>query len=174
MFLCFDHHDEYDSRTSQSKGLLRTEVVRYRDELLGIYGTWSARADRDQLLNFLAFQSAGLDEMAAAAIKAGSAYVFYGLELAFDVLITDTVDYSDGDLYVPHVSVLDHFASWGWLTFSEEEKTVDGESRFFIRAERKPVCDAVAKKILDDALSNAALHEKLTSLAKYQGWSQPN
>jgi hypothetical protein len=33
-FLCFDHHDEYDSTTRQSKGLSRLEVLRYRDDLL--------------------------------------------------------------------------------------------------------------------------------------------
>lgn len=32
-FLCFDHHDEYDSRTSQRKNLTFSEVKAYRDEL---------------------------------------------------------------------------------------------------------------------------------------------
>jgi hypothetical protein len=32
-FLCFEHHDEYDSTTRQSKGLKPTEVKRWRDEL---------------------------------------------------------------------------------------------------------------------------------------------
>jgi hypothetical protein len=33
-FLCLEHHDQYDSRTSQSKGLTIEEVKRYRTELL--------------------------------------------------------------------------------------------------------------------------------------------
>lgn len=33
VFLCFDHHDEYDSRRSQSKNFLLEEVRRYRDIL---------------------------------------------------------------------------------------------------------------------------------------------
>jgi len=33
VFLCFDHHDQYDSRTSQSKGLTAEEVRRYRAQL---------------------------------------------------------------------------------------------------------------------------------------------
>jgi len=33
VFLCFDHHDQYDSRTSQSKGLTVEEVRRYRAQL---------------------------------------------------------------------------------------------------------------------------------------------
>lgn len=32
-FLCLDHHDEYDSRTSQSKGLKRKELLIYRASL---------------------------------------------------------------------------------------------------------------------------------------------
>ncbi len=33
VFLCLDHHDQYDSRTSQSKGLTIEEVRRYRAQL---------------------------------------------------------------------------------------------------------------------------------------------
>lgn len=33
VFLCLDHHDEYDGKTSQSKGLKENEVRHYRDEL---------------------------------------------------------------------------------------------------------------------------------------------
>lgn len=32
-FLCFDHHDEYDSRPNVSKGLQQREVAQWRDEL---------------------------------------------------------------------------------------------------------------------------------------------
>src|SRR5438105_14395103 len=33
VWLCLEHHDEYDSRTSQSKGLTRDEVEAYRQRL---------------------------------------------------------------------------------------------------------------------------------------------
>lgn len=33
VFLCFDHHDQYDSKTSQSKNFTIKEVKRYRQEL---------------------------------------------------------------------------------------------------------------------------------------------
>jgi len=33
VFLCYDHHEEYDSRTSTSKGLREGEVRKWRDEL---------------------------------------------------------------------------------------------------------------------------------------------
>jgi nucleoside phosphorylase len=33
-FLCFEHHNQYDTRTNQSKGFTLTEVKRYRAELI--------------------------------------------------------------------------------------------------------------------------------------------
>jgi len=33
VYLCFDHHDEYDSITRQSKGLTKTELIEYRKRL---------------------------------------------------------------------------------------------------------------------------------------------
>jgi hypothetical protein len=33
VYLCLEHHDEYDSQTSQSKGLLSEEVREHRDRL---------------------------------------------------------------------------------------------------------------------------------------------
>ena len=32
-FLCLAHHDQYDSRSSQSKGLTKNEVVHFKEEL---------------------------------------------------------------------------------------------------------------------------------------------
>jgi hypothetical protein len=37
-FMCFNHHDQYDSRTSQSKGLTEKEVRRFRGELYETIG----------------------------------------------------------------------------------------------------------------------------------------
>ena len=34
VFLCFDHHDEYDSTTRQSKGLTEGEVTRFKETLI--------------------------------------------------------------------------------------------------------------------------------------------
>jgi hypothetical protein len=36
VWLCLEHHDEFDSRTSQSKGLTSDEVREYRDRLYAI------------------------------------------------------------------------------------------------------------------------------------------
>lgn len=44
VWLCLEHHDEYDSRTSQSKGLTAGEVRRYRDQLYARNEYDSARA----------------------------------------------------------------------------------------------------------------------------------
>src|SRR5664279_2160248 len=54
-FVCMPHHDQYDSITSQSKGLKQAEVERYRAELLAHFGTWSTIQNREHLLNFLSY-----------------------------------------------------------------------------------------------------------------------
>ncbi|MBA4422972.1 MAG: hypothetical protein C0390_07695 [Syntrophus sp. (in: bacteria)] len=46
-FLCLDHHDQYDSRTSQSKGLTIDEVKRYRTELLAFVARTIPPSDAD-------------------------------------------------------------------------------------------------------------------------------
>jgi hypothetical protein len=39
-FLCLEHHDQYDTRTSQSKGLTLREVKAYRTELYQAVEAW--------------------------------------------------------------------------------------------------------------------------------------
>jgi hypothetical protein len=34
VFLCIDHHDQYDSRTSQSKGITKLELLEYKSRLI--------------------------------------------------------------------------------------------------------------------------------------------
>ncbi|MBZ0148963.1 MAG: hypothetical protein K8F62_15675, partial [Pseudorhodoplanes sp.] len=171
VYLCLEHHDEYDSRTSQSKGLTRTEIERYRDELTDQLAGWSARSGREGLLNFLASQI-DIDMMVQAAIRAGGSVVFYGEEHAFDVLITDNVDYCDGDLYMPHLIVLDHFASWGWLTYTEEERPdeEDDMPRVWISVARKPVCDEVAARLLKRRQERGEDVSSLLRTAGHRGW----
>jgi len=170
-FLCFDHHDEFDSRTSQSKGLQRAEIETHREELYYTFGTWSAQLYRDQLLNFLAFYAADLDAMVGAAVKAGKSVVCFGEELAFDVLVTDAVDYCDGELYMPHISVLELFASWGWLTFSYEERDIEDDMpRVFITVQRKPICDEIANRLLGKLKDNREMNERLVRPAEFRGW----
>jgi hypothetical protein len=43
-YLCLDHHDQYDSRTRQSKGIRATEVKAYRERLYRAVETGLARA----------------------------------------------------------------------------------------------------------------------------------
>jgi hypothetical protein len=146
-FLCFDHHDELDSKTSQSKGLTGREVAEYREELHYHFGNWSARVDRDGLLNFLGF-ALDLDALAASAIKAASLATCFGAQLASEVLTQDAYDSCDADLYLPYWNTLDHYASWGWLTYEYEELKVPEEmDRVFFTVNRNPVCDEVARRI---------------------------
>ena len=52
-FLCLPHHDEYDSVTSQRKGLQRAEVSHYRDTLYELID----RADQSSVLALLRNES---------------------------------------------------------------------------------------------------------------------
>jgi hypothetical protein len=170
-FLCFEHHDEFDSSTSQSKGLQKAEVEKYREELYYHFGNWSAHLRRDELLSFLASQI-DLDTLVDGAIKAAGRVVFYAESHAFDVLITNEVDYCDGDLYLPHIAVLDQFAAWGWLTFSTEEREVEDDdmSRVFIKVQRLPVCDEVAARLLERCTERPKDRDFLQSIAKSREW----
>jgi len=46
VFLCFEHHDDYDTRRSQSKGFLPEEVREYREKLFQKYRDLSPATDR--------------------------------------------------------------------------------------------------------------------------------
>jgi hypothetical protein len=147
-FLCFDHHDQYDSQTSQSKGFQRKEVETYRAELRYKFSTWSASLRRDELLNFLAFVT-DITAMANAALKVGKELDCFGEDLVLRVLTNDRFDSNDGLLWWPYVGALDHFASWGWLSFTQQERDVDGDLRMFFEIKRAPVCNEVAEKIAE-------------------------
>ncbi len=169
-WLCLEHHDEFDGKTSQSKGFTIQEVKRYRNELRARFADWQNDAAREQLLNFLA-SGITIDTMVDAAIRVAGQVLWCAETHAFDVLITDSVDYCDGDLYIPHLIVLDNYASWGWLTFSEEEREVeDGSSRVFITVKRLPVCDRIATRIRQRMVEQGKSVESLDRLQGFRRW----
>ena len=49
VFLCFNHHDEYDSQTSQSKGIPSKEIVKYRIELQNHISEWESQKRNEQI-----------------------------------------------------------------------------------------------------------------------------
>ncbi|MDD2464922.1 MAG: hypothetical protein PHI97_13075 [Desulfobulbus sp.] len=172
-FLCFDHHDEYDSTTSQSKGLLRAEVEQYKEELQRHFGSWSLNSGRDALLNFLSF-NADLDAVAGAAIKVGKTLVYFGENLAFEVLTRDSATYTDSDLYVPYIAALDHFASWGLLTYTEEEtQDLEGMTAVSVRVKRSQFCDEVAWRMVGIIREKGESTAALERSAECYGWNPP-
>lgn len=49
VFLCFNHHDEYDSQTSQSKGLSINELKNYNVELQKYISEWETQKRTDKI-----------------------------------------------------------------------------------------------------------------------------
>jgi hypothetical protein len=91
-----------------------------------------------------------------------------------DVLITDSIDYCDGDLYRPHLAVLDLFASWGWCTYADEERGIDGEmSRVFVSVERRPICDQIAAHLLKKRQARGESLDRMLRTAEMRGWPVP-
>lgn len=63
VYLCFDHHDEFDSTTRQSKGLTQTEIAVYRERLYDyVRTTFSAEAtSKDFVVSSIEEQASVLD-----------------------------------------------------------------------------------------------------------------
>jgi hypothetical protein len=145
VFLCLEHHDIYDSRTSQSKNFTQGEIKAYRDELENHFSTWDIKTA--SLLRFLA-DYFDLEMMADAATKIASRYVWYGGQLAIEALTRNEIQYSDSELYIPFLATLDNFQSWGWLTYDYEEvSNEEGDEFINIKVSHKPVCAEVASII---------------------------
>ena len=153
-FLCLEHHDLFDSTTSQSKNLTIPEVKVFRKELESRFYTWTSETDLNQFLSFLADQT-DLKTMADAAERAAGRYVWYARDLALEALTCNTVEYCDMDLWGPLVATLGHFQSWGWLTYTvKERKDRGGAVHVRIKVDREPICDEVAKAISERKPSN--------------------
>src|ERR1035437_1080022 len=131
-FLCLEHHDQYDSSTSQSKSLTLREVKAYLSELGSRFLTWKSEAKLNQFLDFLEDQ-VDLEGMADAAVEA---------------LSQAEVQYCDMDLWGPLLATLDHFQSWGWLTYTLDKKeNEDGMDVIHVEVDHQPICRDLAKLI---------------------------
>ena len=141
-FLCLDHHDEYDSKTSQSKGLTKGEIVRYRDELYAANATFREPAAREHIFRFLA-DTISVSQMADGATKIAGQITWNAEDEALWVLTDVAGEWVDGDLWEPHLYVLHFFSEWGWLTYDYME-TREGVN---ISVEYRPICHEIAVEI---------------------------
>lgn len=121
-WLCLEHHDQYDSKSSQSKSITILEVKSYRKELYSEFESWGQNLPRNQLLNFLS-KTIGLEEMLDGAINIAGQYIFSPahLNLLYSVFTDKVFETIDGDLWLPRLGMLQDFESFGWLRFTFEE-----------------------------------------------------
>ena len=146
-YLCLEHHDEYDGKTSQSKGLTVQEVKEYRNELYQHFSEWSRRVTRDHLLNFLGSRITN-EEIAQAVVDVASGLYFYGPRHAHDGFTWPELRSSDTETILNHLVVLDSCSSWGLLTYKEEDILEDGHYAYtLISVTQLPICTALARII---------------------------
>jgi hypothetical protein len=142
-WLCLEHHDEYDSTTSQSKSLQLTEVKRYRDELYDEYSQWDTDGSSAHLLRFLA-ATMSVDDMLDGAIKVASRYRICPEDLVEEALSDSDYESMDAMRWVPHITLLEDMQQWGWLTFDLRE---DEEGVVRVRVDHGAVCHALLLRL---------------------------
>ncbi len=142
--MCLEHHDEYDSTTSQTKSLQVQEVKAYRQELYEKFADWSSVTSTRHLLNFLA-ASISLDAMLDVAISSASRYRISPEDLVYEALVETVYDSWDGDNWGPYLALLEDFRSWGWLDFTMEEERNKHMWAVHIRVAHRPVCEQLLK-----------------------------
>jgi hypothetical protein len=131
-FLCLVHHDQFDSRTSQSKNFTRTEIERYRVELYQHFSSWNRFTQPKFLLNYIA-ASIGTKDIAKTLLKVGHEVTLFPVFQIQIALVENEVELIDGDLAFPLLHILDNLASWGWLTYEfDEPDEQDNHFRFRI------------------------------------------
>lgn len=138
-WMCLEHHDEYDSRTSQTKSLQIGEVKLYRQELYDTLAHWSSDGTKDELLNYLA-SSITLEDIVDTAIKVAGRYQALPEHLVQEALVHEEYDSIDSDRWVPYLSLLEDLRSWGLLEFSLKEDQEDDLGRVHIEVKQKPIC----------------------------------
>jgi hypothetical protein len=143
-FLCLDHHDEFDGRTSQSKGIGIHEVKRFRTELYAHFSSWVNFQTSQNLLAFLA-TTLSYDDLLDGALKVMRYYTINGDDLVLAALEKDEISSSDGDNYGPLSGLLDHLKLWGWLDFKYAEGDVLGTRIVQFNITRRPICNDLAR-----------------------------
>jgi len=139
-YLCLGHHDDYDSRPSQSKGWSDKEAKAYRNELYKHFSIWGEENATRHLLNFLAF-TINLDDMLDAALDAVGEITCIRESTLEEILVRDHIEYSDPDLWYPIVYTLQYLQSWGWVEFKVDEKEGGcSGTTMCISIVHKPIC----------------------------------
>jgi hypothetical protein len=123
------------------------EVKQYRGELYGHFADWSQMITRRHLLSFIASRIS-VEDIAQAVVDVASTVYFYGPRHAHDVLTWPELKSDDPETTLNHLVVLDSCASWGLLTFREEDiQDEEGLQYTLLTVNHFPICRQLAEVI---------------------------
>jgi len=145
-FLCLEHHNEYDSSKSQSKGFTITEAKKYRNELYEKFDYWVGNEKSKYLLNFLA-STLTYKDMLNGALKVAGTLTLFPESVVKEALTEPRIEYVDFDLWGPILAILEYMESWGWLKFNLEEIEDNKSGLTLVRLTIKhnPLCEELVK-----------------------------
>lgn len=130
-FLCLNHHDSYDSRTSQSKGFTLAEVKQYRDELYtAIQLAFNVPVSFAEVGNGLSYQITGhyisrdFNNSAELIIKLLENKKYH---------VTGTSLWGTTHQYGPNIGTLDFVANLNEDTIEYQEQNGDKTYKLFLK-----------------------------------------
>ena len=98
-------------------------------------------------INFLADQI-DINAMASTALKTADRYTYNGKRLVLEALTNKEIECFDMDIWGPLLALLDHFQSWGWLSYTiKETKRKDEPVIMHISIDHKSYCNKIVKII---------------------------
>jgi len=157
-WLCLNHHDEYDTRRSQSKGFTPEELRQYRDETHSFVATVRAQIDPGRAVLSLSLEGVALSELLSRRSRNG--YKF-DPQIRIDALPTE-LGLSADDIEI----AVDELRSLGLLEVNGSRDVVFATNRLFWETdplfyEADPAADAetVARALLDASKEQITMAE---------------
>lgn len=165
VWLCLQHHDDYDSRPSQSKGLTSQEVLRYREELYNYINAQQRLLEPSPPTTHLSPEGGALAQFLNTRSITGDKF---DPQVRIDALETELA------LSIDDVKLaIDELSASGLLEINGSRDVVFATNRLFwetdpVFADNDPASDAetLARAIVNQPMDAISM----TDLASKLGW----